>query len=317
MSPSTFQASRGLITSRTDGLAIDGIHFYNFGAKARAIQSCSRCEDTDYLVSGGRTTTFKGVSFSNVSRYVLWNVPYTEIFADLDGSLTRPIQDLLGLTSQANAFVTHYHPVLIKNSSCFPIDQQGWLSTTFCTQYLAIRSVLFTNIVPYQYQQIKVIQLNDPYQYLDSQTNTSLYSVQDLFPALSSHDIQFSYCLPFLQGQYYNVHWGTGINFTHLSLGLSRYWSETDAIVLRLNSSGSLSEYLVRKYYTEKLILNQLQRNSLISPTDCSNGEYYFDFEFQYLFVCVSGRNKQIRQWLDLNSSVCINLCPYMLKPGM
>lgn len=53
--------SIGLITARTDGLAIEGISFNNFDTSMTAIQSCSQCEDIQYVVSGGRTTTFKRV----------------------------------------------------------------------------------------------------------------------------------------------------------------------------------------------------------------------------------------------------------------
>jgi hypothetical protein len=32
-----------------------------------------------------------------------------------------------------------------------------------------------------------------------------------------------------------------------------------------------------------------------LSPTNCSNGDYFHDNEARYLFVCVSGKNKAIR----------------------
>ena len=30
----------------------------------------------------------------------------------------------------------------------------------------------------------------------------------------------------------------------------------------------------------------------------------------QYLYVCVSGRNKQIHEWIDVNGLRCVNFCP-------
>lgn len=48
----------------------------------------------------------------------------------------------------------------------------------------------------------------------------------------------------------------------------------------------------------------------MISPTNCSNGDYYHDSSKRYLFICVSGRNKKLREWIDVNGIRCLNFCP-------
>jgi hypothetical protein len=52
-----------------------------------------------------------------------------------------------------------------------------------------------------------------------------------------SMDIPKSWAMPFASGYYYNIHWKWGIDFLHLNLAPSRFWSSTDAIVLRFNYS--------------------------------------------------------------------------------
>ena len=45
-------------------------------------------------------------------------------------------------------------------------------------------------------------------------------------------------------------------------------------------------------------------------PATCKNGEYFHNDINSYLFVCVSGRNKQIREWIDINGIRCRFNCP-------
>ena len=42
----------------------------------------------------------------------------------------------------------------------------------------------------------------------------------------------------------------------------------------------------------------------------CTNGQYYQDVVNEFLFVCVSGRDKQIREWIDINGIRCRDTCP-------
>lgn len=44
---------------------------------------------------------------------------------------------------------------------------------------------------------------------------------------------------------------------------------------------------------------------TMIDPQDCSNGEYYNDKSNQYLFICVTGKNKKLREWVDVKGFRC------------
>jgi hypothetical protein len=108
------QNSTGLITARTDGLVVLGAHFHNFNTTMTAIQSCSQCENTQYLVGGGRTTTFQGIMFDNImGNFLEWNTPRREIFIDADGSLTAILQQQLGMNNQSRAVISPLRNSLI------------------------------------------------------------------------------------------------------------------------------------------------------------------------------------------------------------
>lgn len=47
-----------------------------------------------------------------------------------------------------------------------------------------------------------------------------------------------------------------------------------------------------------------------LNLADCENGDYYQDVENYNLYVCVTGRNKTIREWIDVNGLRCLNFCP-------
>jgi hypothetical protein len=52
-----------------------------------------------------------------------------------------------------------------------------------------------------------------------------------------SMDIKHSWAMPFAVGQYYNVHWKWGLDFTHVAIAPSRLWGINDGVVLRFNYS--------------------------------------------------------------------------------
>ena len=117
--------------------------------------------------------------------------------------------------------------------------------------------------------------------------------------------------MPFYSGQYYNVHWKWGLDFDHLALAPSRLWNDDDGIVLRFNYSAYRQLYEIGKWYQEKLQLPYIvPSDTIIDPTSCVNGDYFHDKNSSYLFVCVSGRNKTIREWTNIDSIKCMYNCP-------
>ena len=48
----------------------------------------------------------------------------------------------------------------------------------------------------------------------------------------------------------------------------------------------------------------------MISASDCENGDYYNDMIKQYLYICVSGKQKKLREWIDVKGFRCVDDCP-------
>jgi hypothetical protein len=60
----------GIVTSRSEGMHIENVHFYNFNhgnEKYYCIQTCSKCASCK---RGGKTVSVKGLQFTNVTSYV-------------------------------------------------------------------------------------------------------------------------------------------------------------------------------------------------------------------------------------------------------
>ena len=63
--------------------------FFNFDwNKAAALGSCSHCFHPAATDSGARTVTFTNLSFTSVTRKILYQYPWKAIYKDTDGSLT-------------------------------------------------------------------------------------------------------------------------------------------------------------------------------------------------------------------------------------
>ena len=69
----TYNNARGVIAARTDGLKFTGIRFHNFGTTMTPLQSCSECYDVKVWVTGGKTTYFNDISYTNIQgNYIFW-----------------------------------------------------------------------------------------------------------------------------------------------------------------------------------------------------------------------------------------------------
>jgi hypothetical protein len=89
---SEYNQARGLIAPRTDGFKASNVKFYNFGSTMTPLQSCSDCYQFNLWVIGSKTSWFEQISYTNVTGdYIFWENWRTEVFIDLDGTLTSPL----------------------------------------------------------------------------------------------------------------------------------------------------------------------------------------------------------------------------------
>jgi hypothetical protein len=129
-----------------------------------------------------------------------------------------------------------------------------WDNSVYCDDTQTLRGILFTNAVPtldLSAIDIRVRLLSDPYENFKNETLTnSNYSLEPMIVIKKmSMDIPHSWAMPFATGNYYNIHWKWGVDFTHLSIAPSRLWSETDGVVLRFNYSDYRELYEIGKWY--------------------------------------------------------------------
>lgn len=124
-------------------------------------------------------------------------------------------------------------------------------------------------------------------------------------------DIKFSWALPFIVGQYYNIHWRNGIDFEHMAFQTSELWQENEGIVLRFNYTDAREYFKVGKWFSQQLQVPLLtQSASLIDPASCFNGEYFHDAANRLMFICFSGRNRKVHEMIDVTPVRCELTCP-------
>lgn len=176
-----------------------------------------------------------------------------------------------------------------------------------------MRGLLLTNALPsleFRSIGIKVTLLSDAWEDISERVEDE-FSYEPMVVIKKSNDIPGSWGMPYAVNNYYNVHWKWGVDFLNMSLAPSREWDEKDGIVLRFNYSDQREYYSIRKYYQETLIEPpMINLNVVPDPANCSNGEFYHSYNAKRLFVCVSGRNKTIREWIDIDGVRCDEDCP-------
>ena len=116
--------------------------------------------------------------------------------------------------------------------------------------------------------------------------------------------------MPFATNHYYNVHWKQGIDFQNLFIAPSMLWDQNDGVVLRFNYTDVRQRFVVSPYYQKQLQEQMEGLPSVPNPSTCKNGEYHHDVPDEYLYICVSGRDKTTHEWTKINAIACEDECP-------
>jgi hypothetical protein len=113
-----------------------------------------------------------------------------------------------------------------------------------CGPSLTVRRVLFSNIINHQLftaQLLNVQQLNSVNDTVPTNLiATAFTSVPSrFFPSMEPEvETPFTWSLPYVTGQVYAVWWGTGIDFSHISIYTSPNFPSSDpAIIFKFNYS--------------------------------------------------------------------------------
>lgn len=245
--------------------------------------------------------------------YIFWEKWRREIFYDMDGTLTRPIQTALGASYSSATLMPYYLHNDIPGL-CLPDPSSRWNTSLVCGPTARVKSILLTNPVP-QYNfallPLNIHRLNNGA--FVSPTNAEIIT----YKIKKSFDKSYSWAAPFVANHKYNLHWDIGTDWAHMALQPSPYLFPAEpATLLRFNYSAARELYDIA--IMDRGVLGQLigEGSTPLDPATCQMGEYTLDRANRMLEVCVSGRNKAQTMYLDLNAVICRYLCPSKTVTG-
>ena len=126
----------GIIMPRREWFVLDGAKFFNFNwNNAAALGTCSHCFHNAATDSGARTMDVANLVFdSTVTKKIRYQVPYTTIFYDRDGSLTG---------KGPRTYATAWHPHNLWQSEC--TKDIAVMDGISCDNTVQIRRISFFN----------------------------------------------------------------------------------------------------------------------------------------------------------------------------
>ena len=132
---------------------------------------------------------------------------------------------------------------------------------------------------------------------------------KQFMPFILTGDWSSAFTLPFVTGQYYNVHWALGNQFTHMLVVPSNVWKPADkAIILRFNYTTKRETYDVQFYrlYKKRQMFNETTSASL-SLNTLNLGSWKHDNISKYLFLGINGKTNGS---VILDTVTCRKYCP-------
>lgn len=226
-----------VITPRTGFSNFTNTRFYNYPAGSVVFVVCSKCDDVMFFNNLGTEVVVKNLTFDQVDGdYLLMLGLKRDIIYDLDGSLSSAFDG----RTRASATITYNFPHIsaYNRMTCLsPADVNQWDNAIMCDHTVTLRRIFFTNPVNpsvFNAQFMKVKPLGTYDEVVDPATNSSLLTaVQSRFLNKEpKKEKPQSWSLPYITGQTYQVWWGSGIDFSHMSAVSSRTYSPSDAGVI-------------------------------------------------------------------------------------
>jgi hypothetical protein len=147
-----------------------------------------------------------------------------DVLYDTDGSLSQAFD---ASTRASSAIIHSYnHIASYYQNFCPPANSpSSWDNSIMCNSSVTIRRVAFTNPVDprlFKAQGMKVMPIFDINQAINPNISSTFYTTA--FTTLPTTTMEpkkekaLTWALPFITGQMYNIWWGTGIDFSHLSI---------------------------------------------------------------------------------------------------
>ena len=287
----------GLITPRTDNLFVFNVAFFNFtqNQQMKALLSCSKCWNYNLGITGGKTTKFELLSFTNVDQKVSWGGAKKEVYIDIDGSL-------LG---ERNSMITAYYPHLDGIKECNITDNIGFDYSIICNSSIQIRTLMFRSLVgvnSFLGIELKIYRIPALNFNVSNELNVNASNFTNDLMRSVTFDTPYTWDLPFVTGYIYNLHWNYGnLDFTHMNLLPSLYWAfEDKAVILKFNCSDYKDDYKIKIMQFNGTALNVSKiQNSDFNLKNFNLGDYSFSNTTNELIIGVNG---QMNGSLELNT---------------
>lgn len=175
------------------------------------------------------------MSYSSISgKYLGMLGSMKEIIYDLDGSFSPYFFN----SSLATGTVVYgyQHIANFHTSEChFPINNSSaWNGMIMCNPSLTIRRITFTNIIGANYYYefywttmyvLPVQNVTTPIINSTSINQSYLTTAPPTYPTIEK---PFSYSLPYVTGSVYQVWWGGGLDYSHLSISTTPIYTAND-----------------------------------------------------------------------------------------
>lgn len=214
-----------VITGRSGVWNLTNIRVYNFPV-GTVLQTCRFCDDALFYTNLGTEVFIKQLTLTNVTSKLLKMIGplKRDVIYDTDGSLSVAFDNTIRSSSAIVQGFNHISKYFSDN--CPPATAPlSWDNTLMCSSTVSVRRIMFTNlnnVRQFIAQPMKVMPITNINQTIDPNISASNYTtIYTRLPSISMEPKQekaYTWSLPFVTGKTYSVWWGTGIDFSHLSI---------------------------------------------------------------------------------------------------
>lgn len=213
----------GVITPRTGQSNYTNSRFYSYPAGSIMFTVCSKCTDLMLFTNLGTEVFVKNLTFDGVEgNYLQMLGLKRDVIYDLDASLSQSFSNRN--RTSATIVYGYNHIANYNQQHCTTATEADkWDSAVMCDQTVTIRRIYFTNIIDsytFNNQLMKVKPITSYDEVVDPTVAASLYTaVRSRFSNMEpKKEKPQAWSLPFITGKIYQVWWGSGVDFSHLSI---------------------------------------------------------------------------------------------------
>ena len=265
--------SIGLLGSQTDGLFIDGAHFYNFDSTQFPLGQMSHSFKTPTRDMGARYMKLQNLSFTNSVKLINWGFPATGFFEILDNTLNGNTGIFVA------AFLTH-----LQTDQC--VADLATYNAIVCAPGQKIRRVGFYGQSPFaifNFLPAEILRLDGtdiPFTPVTDDngvvTNEPTWSQIKMQKGGKNKSPNRTWNIPFVTNHTYNVHWDNSpVDWTTLQIEQDTF-DGGEYVMLVLNFTDHRENFTVTQDTLPSGTVTSVAKTSALVPDDPS-GTFIWD----------------------------------------